>query len=661
MKKRLVCDILSISLVGFLLNFTVVCAAPMDAGTVSLTASDETEAGSTPTVCNLPHARVKRSSPAVGDLDNDGVKEIVVGGSDGYLYAVNPENCLAVPGWPQQVNDYFTPDVEGITQQSLTQDIESSPVVADIDGDGRLEVIATVGWMPTEHQNGGAIVFEHDGTVKAGWPKATLDRHGGGDPPYWETDGYSDGVFSTPAIGDIDGDGEPEIVYGGFDKRIYAWHVDGTPVAGWWNEEEDLPARVIPDTIWSSPALVDLNGDHVLDIVIGTDSHPEYAGGSVWALKGDNTVLWIAYTTQTMQSSPAVGDIDADGEPEIVIGTGTYYPQGYKMIADGHKVYAFDRTGDILDGWPTHTAGNMFASPSLADLDGDGTLEIMIGCGTGSHYDPNDPPADFCNRMYAWHHDGTPVSGYPTTITRATPWAGGRSPAGMPNGPVLADYDDDGKIDAFLVEAGGWGVSVFAWDDPDNADGATYNTDNTLQASPVIDNLYGNDNLYMVAASANSSGTQGAIYIWLLSSSAEGDRPWPMFRHNVERTGRYLMPAHMDAAPASMYALHQIGEPGPERATIRLQNLGDAEFDWSATADHHRVTLSPSSGTFPAQDQVEVTISTSGLSQGEHDLGQITITAQADGEPVAGSPVEIPVMVYVGQIHRVFLPLTVSH
>jgi hypothetical protein len=660
-QRHTVYSILSISLVGLSINLaTVVQAAPMDAGRAGPMTSMETDAASTPTVCNLPHARIQRSSPAIGDLDNDGVKEIVVGGSDGYLYAVNPEDCSAVPGWPKQVNDYFTPDVKGIDQQSPTQDIESSPVVADIDGDGRPEVIATVGWMPQYHQNGGAIVFEHNGVVKSGWPKATLDVHGAGSM-FWHPDGYSDGVFSTPAIGDIDGDGDPEIVYGGFDKCIYAWNSDGTSVDGWWNEALGKPARCMPDTIWSSPALADLDGDHVLDIVIGTDSHPDYAGGSVWAFKGNNTELWHVYTTQVMMSSPAVGDINADGYPEIVIGTGTYYPQGYKGITDGYKVYAFDRFGNSLPGWPTHTAGPMYASPALADLNGDGTLEIMIGCGTEVHFDPSNPPADFCNQLYAWHYNGNPVSGYPTPIKRANPWPDGQGSAGMPYGPVLADYDDDGKIDVFLAQAGGWGVSIFQYDTPGSVDISHYLQYSTLGASPVIDTLYNNDNLYMVAAGANSSGTQGAIYIWLLNSSADGDRPWPMFRHNAQRTGRYLMPAHLDAAPDSIYAMHQIGESGSEHATIWLQNLGDADFDWTATDNNPKVTLSPSSGTFPAQDHVEITISTSGLSQGTHNLGTVRITGSADGESIAGSPVDIPVTLYVGEVHKVFLPLTVSH
>jgi hypothetical protein len=640
--------ILIISMVGLpVSDADVAQAATADSMGATTTALTQTDAeAATRTKCDLPHARIGRSSPAVGDLDDDGVKEIVVGGSDGYVYAINPD-CSPVAGWPKQVNDYFVP--------SPTQDVESSPVLADIDGDNRLEVIVTVGWMPQMHQNGGAIVFEHDGTVKSGWPQATLDVHGGGAYPYWEPDGYSDGVFSTPAIGDIDGDEEPDIVYGGFDKCIYAWHADGTPVDGWWNTTYDVPARCMPDTIWSSPALVDLDGDWVLDIVIGTDVHPLYAGGSVWAFKGDNTELWHTDTTQTMMSSPAVGDINDDGYPEIVIGTGNYYPQGYLGV-DGHKVYAFDRFGNNLPGWPRPTAGDMYASPSLADLDGDGTLEIMIGCGTEVHYDPSFP--GFCNYLYAWNHDGTTVPNYPTTIRRANPWPAGESPTGMPYGPVLVDYDDNGEIDVFLVEAGSWGISIFQHDTPGTVDISHY-SDNTLQSSPVVDNLYGNNIMYLVAAGANSSN-KAAIYIWDLSSSAGGARPWPMFRQNSERTGRYRMPARLASRPESLYVMHQYGEPGPEQKTIWLANGGDEDYDWVAAEGIGRVTLTPTSSTYETQKQISVEISTSGLGPGTYDLGDITITATTDGKPIVGSPVVIPVTLYVGDVYEVYLPLAVS-
>jgi hypothetical protein len=58
--------------------------------------------------------------------------------------------------------------------------------------------------------------------------------------------------------------------------------------------------------------------------------------------------------------------------------------------------------------------------------------------------------------------------------------------------------------------------------------------------------------------------------------------------------------------------------------------------------------LSPSSGTVVTQPYVSVTIPTTGYSTGEHDLGIINITAMADGSSITGSPVSIPVTMYVG-------------
>jgi hypothetical protein len=126
----------------------------------------------------------------VGDLDRDGINEIVVGGSDGMVYAINPD-CSAVTGWPKQVNNYFVPPL--VSAKSATQDIESTPALVDIDNDGWLEAIVTVGWMPQYHQNGGVIVFDHNGNVKPGWPKVSLDKNGAGST-YWDPDGYADGV-----------------------------------------------------------------------------------------------------------------------------------------------------------------------------------------------------------------------------------------------------------------------------------------------------------------------------------------------------------------------------------------------------------------------------------------------------------------------------------
>ncbi len=623
----------------------VVLAGGMAAALSVRSASATSSSIVTPTICNLAGARINRAGPAVGDLDKDGVNEIVVAGSDGLVYALKPD-CTPVPGWPKQVNDYFVPPL--VQTQSATQDVESTPVLADIDGDGWLEVIVAVGFMPQNHTNGGVIVFDHNGHVKPGWPKVTQDKQGAGDPP-WNPDGYTDGVFSTPAVGDVDGDGRPEIVYGAFDKCIYVWHGDGTPAAGWWNTTTNQPARCLADTIWSSPALADLDGDGVKDIVIGTDVDPQYKGGSVWAFKGNNTKLWRVYTTQTIQSSPAVGDIDGDGYPEVVVGTGTGYPQGYLGYTDGYKVYAFDRFGNNLPGWPQATDASMYASPALADLNNDGKLEVLIGSGSEPDYAATD------RKFYVWRYDGTPFPGYPRTINRAVPWPSGQISAGMPYVPLVADYDNSGVLDIFLVHAGSWGVAVFPYNNPDALVPEMYMTNNSLLAAPLISSLYNDNRLYMVAGGANAAGTNGAVYIWQLSNTSSGAQPWLMSRRDSNRTGVYPRLAVLDVSNSSLYLLHQTGRTGSERASLYISNSGDGSFTWSVVSKPSQVTVSPATGG-PNQ-LLTITVDATGLANGSHLLGNIVINATSSGQTVLNVPQSIPVTLWVGQVKHSYLPM----
>ena len=94
------------------------------------------------------------SSPALADLDGDGKKEIIFGANDGQLHALN-SNGREIAGFPVQAGDY----------------IRSSPAVADIDGDGDLEI--AVGCDDTN-----MYVFESNGTVAAGFPDRAASTHG---------------------------------------------------------------------------------------------------------------------------------------------------------------------------------------------------------------------------------------------------------------------------------------------------------------------------------------------------------------------------------------------------------------------------------------------------------------------------------------------------
>jgi len=87
--------------------------------------------------------------------------------------------------------------------------------------------------------------------------------------------------------------------------------------------------------------------------------------------------------------NPAIADLDGDGTPEVIAGTG------------GYLVHALDRRGREPRGWPKFTGGWLIASPAVGDLDGDGFLEVVVNSREGD--------------LYVWQTKGpTQVGGRPS-------------------------------------------------------------------------------------------------------------------------------------------------------------------------------------------------------------------------------------------------------
>ena len=154
-------------------------------------------------------------------------------------------------------------------------------------------------------------------------------------------------IFSTPAVGDITGDGQQDIVFGSYDHRLYALTPDGELVPGFPIDTED--------TIWSSPALYHVRGPrHQVDIFIGGDASGRDGcyGGFVYDVTYETahrSSRWQHCENQTIWSSPAVGVINARTSPVVVVGTGFGETPPYK--SGTNRLFAFyARSGQRVRG-----------------------------------------------------------------------------------------------------------------------------------------------------------------------------------------------------------------------------------------------------------------------------------------------------------------------
>jgi LruC domain-containing protein len=365
------------------------------------------------------------ASPVVSDLDGDGRQEIIIGDLLANRVEVFDALQRSRPGWPKDVG----------------AGIKSAAAVADLDNDGDQEIVIGA-------EDGLLYAWHHDGQVVDGWPVIVNARFR---------------ILATPAIGDLNGDKTPEIIVPLANGQLHAFMATGQPLAGWPVSIGGIVDQYNSQVINSSPRIADLDKNGQVEIIVGSTDK------KLHVFNASGNLEWSFTTGDLILSTPSVADIDrAHPGLEIAFGSG-----------DGY-FYLLDSNGQLL--WKRVTGWTLRSSPSAADLDGDGDLELMIG---------GDD-----DKLWVWHHDGRLAAGWPQAAA-----------ADLFSSPAVGDLDGNGDLEIVI---GSDDASVYAWHaDGRQVSGWPKQTALSVKGSPALANL--DDDVELEVIVGDFSGQK---YIW---------------------------------------------------------------------------------------------------------------------------------------------------
>ncbi len=310
----------------------------------------------------------------------------------------------------------------------------SSPAAADLDGDGQMEIIASAYSIVVLEGSSGALKWR----MKSGHDRSEPDAANVGR------------TWPGIVIADVDGDADLEIVTAHGNGYVAVYDHNGYFQSGWPQQQTGGEFR--------SLAVGDLDGDKDLEIVVGMArlntintwvyEHTGAVRGGWPQLSGEGSAAGL------YNDNIGIGDIDADGLPEVIVPSDTitvcaYNEDGSQLtthpIYHDHPGHDMDYWGEVpayvdlayeIRGWgpcyeeDTSRANFANGPANVVDLNLDGTKEVVV---TGDvHNCHTSPYTDLYNTPYIFNQDRTRFSsgGYDwTTIPINT------------GAPIIQDYN----------------------------------------------------------------------------------------------------------------------------------------------------------------------------------------------------------------------------
>ncbi|KAG2425141.1 hypothetical protein HXX76_013895 [Chlamydomonas incerta] len=306
-----------------------------------------------------------------GDLSGDRYNHLYLGDYVGGGGGGGAAAGLGAKGWAdEEFTQSAHPDAAGGSHVYVDPHVMTTPAIADIDGDGHDELVLAVSYFydreyydDPEHAKdlkgidigkyvaSGIAVFDLRTRTEKWVQHLDLST---------DATTYKAYAYSSPTLVDLDGDGRLEVVVGTSMGFAYVLDCKGNPLPGWPIQMGEIQAQ---------PLVADINNDGELEVFIAD------MRGNLAAFSPKGEEVWERHVHSAVSQGAVAGDVDGDGQLEVVLGT-----------ASGHVYALAGSTGADIPKWPYRARGRVQAPPTITHLMEGSGLQVLVPAFDGFLY-----------------------------------------------------------------------------------------------------------------------------------------------------------------------------------------------------------------------------------------------------------------------------------